>query len=61
MDGVRKSLPALGFTVGMAAPFPGKRLCLGALGRGVGAKGQKKSIKQKGKKEKEGDFFFFCM
>lgn len=48
MDGVRKSLPALGFTVGMAAPFTGKRLCLGGLERGKrgggGGKGAKKGL-----------------
>lgn len=48
MDGVRKSLPALGFTVGMAAPFTGKRLCLGGLETGKrgggGGKGAKKGL-----------------
>lgn len=61
MDGVRKSLPALGFTVGMAAPFPGNSSCLGARrgGRGGGgSKGAEKGLEAAREERKRERGFF---
>lgn len=65
MDGVRKSLPALGFTVGMAAPFPGNHSCLGARrgGRGGGGReqrGRERPRSSMGRKGKGKGIFFLC-